>query len=78
MSNIGTCTPQVLGASAGTLIVAAMFVSMIVKQQKAAKNKKTIPLTPKGMEIVTYIFLAGAALNILTGFFMGVKPYTRN
>jgi len=72
-----SCTPQVLGASVGTLIVAAMFVSMIVKQQKAAKAKKPIPLTNKGMEVVTYIFLAGAALNIVSATVFGVKPYNR-
>jgi hypothetical protein len=72
-----SCTPQVIGASIGTLIVAAMFVSMIVKQKKAAKGKKPIPLTPKGMEIVTYIFLAGASLNIVSGMVLGVKPYNK-
>jgi hypothetical protein len=50
---------------------------MIVKQKKAAKGKKPIPLTPKGMEIVTYIFLAGASLNIVSGMVLGVKPYNK-
>jgi hypothetical protein len=72
-----SCTPQVIGATLGTLIVAAMFVSMIVKQQKAAKAKKPIPLTNKGMEVVTYIFLAGASLNILSAMVLGVKPYNQ-
>ena len=73
-----SCTPQVLGASISTLIVAAMFVSIIVKQRKEAKGKKPVHLTPKGMEIVTYILLAGACVNILTATFIGVPPFMTN
>jgi hypothetical protein len=50
------------------LVPTAMFVSMIVKQKKAAKAKKPIPLTPKYMEIITYICLAFMSLGMLVLF----------
>lgn len=48
------------------LVCTAFLVNMILKQKNAAKAKKPIPLTPKGIEITTYILLALQCLGMFT------------
>ena len=53
------------GSNVGTLIVAALFTAHIVKMKKALKARKTPALPNMATQVFVYIFLAGAALNIL-------------
>ena len=53
------------GSNAGTLIVAALFTAHIVEMKKALKARKTPTLPNMATQVFVYIFLAGAALNIL-------------
>lgn len=55
------------GSNAGTLIVAALFTAHIVKMKKALKARKTPALPNMATQVFVYIFLAGAALNLLFG-----------
>jgi len=48
------------------LVCTAFLVNMILRQKKAARAKKPIPLTPRGIEITTYIFLALQCLGMFT------------
>jgi cell shape-determining protein MreD len=55
----------VFGSNVGTLIVAALFTAHIVKMKKALKARKTPTLPNMVTQVFVYMFLAGAALNIL-------------
>jgi len=73
-----TCGPHIIGSSLGGLIVAALFTAYIVNAKKAIKAKKPIKLPNMTTQVFVYIFLAGAAINILRGMFGTNPPYTYN
>lgn len=72
---MSSCTPAVVGASIGTIIVAALFIAHFVKLKKAITQKKPIPFPNMATQVFVYLFLAGACLNVLQGMILGHKAY---